>query len=554
MSVFGLVACGGNTVTPTLARDAAIATDTTATTDTPTATDTATATDQPMVTVDVPPPPTDRGPSAPRGLGEPCDSDAQCASRICAATTNVAGTCATPCQRSSDCASRGPRSSCTFDRPSLSARIAAVCAEAPPTAVDDGESCMRDDECASGLCFGAQCHNICGDNTECPAGWTCGPQIVNGGAVRMCGFAPVARVSVESYTLYEGSTFVDRGTNELRVLVPSDAVSITWTTQDLEGSNLFAAVASVTDPEDRALVDLRSWSILNEQEIRTVPSRYQFNTARWPARDGVRVAAGAYRSAHLLFNDRGVTTVTSRRVRAAAILKRAAGGVVANDWRLRVRVFVVGLNGVTAATAPTNTRLQRALTLVRQYYAAANVGFEVTGYADVTGADATRFAVIDSRDEFRELLTRSASSAGPVLNLFLVRGISGSAGLENAIGVAGAIDGPPGIHGTTQSGVLVGWESTQSVADFLPITIAHECGHYLGLWHVREGYTPCTVPNPPAGTMCSPFGGVDAISDTPRDDASARQYMMYWQTTLGNNNTSISAGQSLVMRGNPLIQ
>lgn len=547
MSVFGLVACGGNTVTPTVARDAAV------TPDTATANDTVTV-DQPVVVVDVPPPPTDRGPSGPRALGEPCESDAQCASRVCAATTNVAGTCALPCQRSSDCASRGPRSSCTFDRPSLSARIATICAEALPTAVGDGDSCMRDDECASGLCFGGQCHNTCGDSAECPAGWTCGPQLVNGGSVRMCGFGAFSGVSVESYTLYEGSTFVDRGTNEFRVLVPPDAVSVTWTTQDLEGSNLFAAVASVTDPEDRSLVDLRSWSILTEQEIRTVPSRYQFNAAMWPSRDGARVTAGAYRSTHLLFNERNVTAVTSRRVRAAAILKRAAGGVVANNWRLRVRVFVVGLNGVTAATAPTNTRLQRALGLVRQYYANANVGFEVTGYTDVTGADATRFAVIDSRDEFRELLTRSASSTGPVLNLFLVRGISGSAGLENAIGVAGAIVGPPGIHGTTQSGVLVGWESTQSIADFLPITIAHECGHYLGLWHVREGSTPCTVPNPPMGTMCSPFGGVDPIMDTPRDDASARQYMMYWQTTLGNNNTRISAGQSVVMRNNPLIQ
>jgi hypothetical protein len=214
-----------------------------------------------------------------------------------------------------------------------------------------------------------------------------------------------------------------------------------------------------------------------------------------------------------------------------------------------VGVWLVGLPGLTATNAPSNVRLQAALTRMRQIYAAANVGLDVVGYQDFPAALAARYAVIDSRAELQELFARTAGAVGPVLNLMLVRGISSSAGLENAIGIAGAIAGPAGLHGTVASGVVAGWETTLGRVDLLPQTLAHECGHYLGLWHTRESQAACATPSQ---MMCSPFGGVDPITDTPTD-ASAANYLMYWQASNGGN-VAISPGQSVVMRGHPLVQ
>jgi hypothetical protein len=218
---------------------------------------------------------------------------------------------------------------------------------------------------------------------------------------------------------------------------------------------------------------------------------------------------------------------------------------------LHMRFFFVGVSGVSAAGAPSNTALQRAIRGMQTIYQQVGIDVVVDGYADITGTDASTYSVIDTEDEFEQLLTRSASSTGDVLNLFFVRSVSMSAGLEGAIGVAGDIVGPPGIHGTIHSGVVVGWESTMGFGgpDVTAQTMAHECGHYLGLWHTQESQPGCTGM---LGSGCSPFCGVDPNTDTPSGRAS-EPYLRNWYTSDGSN-TTLSSGEGIVMRSNPLVQ
>ena len=235
-------------------------------------------------------------------------------------------------------------------------------------------------------------------------------------------------------------------------------------------------------------------------------------------------------------------------MRALVRVKRAPGGVAANGWTLRVRVIIGGVTGLNATNARTNTRLQSALTRMRSMYASVGVNVFVDGYADLLPADGARFSVIDSQEELRALFQRTAGITGDVLTVFLVRGISSSAGLENAIGVAGSINGPPGISGTVSSGVVASWDNTFGRTDLLAQVLAHECGHYLGLWHTMERNPGCTM----AGQAdCSLWGGVDNLTDTPATMAGASRYLMYWTAT--GSNELLSAGQGLMMRGNPII-
>jgi hypothetical protein len=52
-------------------------------------------------------------------------------------------------------------------------------------------------------------------------------------------------------------------------------------------------------------------------------------------------------------------------------------------------------------------------------------------------------------------------------------------------------------------------------------------------------------------TNCSPWGGVDAIDDTPNANTLAARYLMYYLAVGGNE--LLSPTQGLVLRRNPLV-
>lgn len=496
--------------------------------------------------VDVPPA-VDQGPPGALELREPCTADRECASGVCVRGPGLEGGCSLACVRDTDCAAVSGNYTCAVERLAEGGRL--TCARVPNAEVEAPSACERDEQCVSNLCVDNLCRNACGADSECLPGWRCGPFPVGARTVQVCRANPISAVTVEEYTLFQGDTRVDLGTPPLRVVSPPDAVSLTWITQDLAGRELFAAVSRVVDPNDEALVDLRTFSYLREQAIRTVPGRQQINVALLPSSDTLTPIPGIYSSSHALLTNREAPPVTQRAMRALVRIKRAPGGMPANGWVLRLRVVFVGLTNINAAAAASNRRLQAALTQMQAIYAQVGIGVTVVGYHDIAPADAQRLSVIDSQEELRDLLTRSAPYTGDVLTVFLVRGISPSAGLEGAIGVAGAIAGPPSIPGTIQSGVVAGWETTFGGGrDVLPNTLSHECGHFLGLWHTRERMAPCTQP---AQMECSPFGGVDPISDTPTPDNLAQRNVMYWSSS---GSTVLTAGQGHVLRRNPLVR
>lgn len=514
------------------------------TTDTPVAVvDTPPPVDVSVIVEDVPPPPVDVPVvTGDLEIGAPCMLDRECQSGVCANTPGVIAGCAQPCAIDEDCSGGF---NCVLDRAPGGGRL--VCGQVAAATSEAAGDCSVDTDCVWGFCLDGLCRNPCSDDGACTAGWRCGPQAVGARSVQVCRANPITGVTVEDYTLFEALSTVDRGTPPLPVVAPPDTVSLTWVTQDLEGSDLLAAVSSVTSPNGDALVDLRSWNVLREQPIRVLPTRPQINVATFPGRDMQPMVPGVFRSAHALVNSRDGTPVTSRRMRALVRVKRAPGGVAANGWTLRVRVIIGGIAGLNATNARTNTRLQNAFARMASIYQTVGVTVFVDGYADMNAADAARFASIDSPQELRELYTRSAGVTPDSLVVFLVRGISSTAGLENAIGIAGAIDGPPGINGTVASGVVASWDNTGGRNDLLGQVLAHECGHYLGLWHVRERLNACTT----ATQMdCSIWGGVDNLTDTPTT-AAASQYLMFW-TTDGSNNR-LTANQGLMMRVNPMV-
>jgi hypothetical protein len=375
---------------------------------------------------------------------------------------------------------------------------------------------------------------------------------IEGGLYRGCWYANAAsRVAVEEVELGELTLPSGRPSSRLIFAAPSNATSVTIVAEQISPASWSSfAFDEVYSPEERTLFDLGEMLDYRDQIIRwlpttpdgaaamlipnTTPDRYRFRYGRHSFR------AIAFRE------DGGDTTA-----RIFARIRRSTSGAP-SDRMLDLNIFLVGI-GVTAANAPRNARLQSALSELQRIYAVRGITVDDIAYYDVSSAAASRLAVIDSASgadsELSQLFQLSEGRSGNAINLFLVREITTSSD-GMTLGIAGGIPGPPGVHGSPHSGVAVSFDASVVGADPDRIAqiMAHEMGHFMGLFHVREIDRPCEPGEVPSASVdCAPFGGEDVLSDTTRDSGDN----LMWPTIGGADgrtyNVSLSEGQGSVL-------
>ncbi len=198
--------------------------------------------------------------------------------------------------------------------------------------------------------------------------------------------------------------------------------------------------------------------------------------------------------------------------------------------------------GITADNAPNNALVQGALDVVREAYGQVGIDIGTVRLKDIDSGLAS-VNLLDNRCEGGDLDSVVGAGAGDErgVDLFFIdtfHCVVNGADVGSAIGgIAAGIPGLPLVHGSRHSGVAVATSFAGGDARALGVVMAHEMGHFLGLYHTKESNV---------------FGAnpvVDSITDTPDDD-SARNNLMYFAA---QDDTTLTDGQGEVLRSSPFV-
>ncbi len=203
-----------------------------------------------------------------------------------------------------------------------------------------------------------------------------------------------------------------------------------------------------------------------------------------------------------------------------------------------------------AARARTDTTLQQSIASIQSLY--ASIGLTLTiddrSYVDLPGASG--LATIDERAQLQALFALANTSPVVGLSYFVVDRFTFSSGL---LGLAGGLPGSPGLEGVDRAGVAIPYAQFGGDAAALAQVMAHEAGHYLGLFHTTEsdGQTHDPLDDTPACPASLDTNG-DGRVDSTECQAHGADNIMFWMADSTRPRT-FSADQQHVLLRHPLV-
>jgi hypothetical protein len=329
---------------------------------------------------------------------------------------------------------------------------------------------------------------------------------------------------------------------EFSVSVPADAVSYTIVMKGSVGGT--STISRLTAPDGELLFDLDNYL---DSKVRILPVNDGDFGMLFPNSPRVPLRAGTYR--FTVVNEKGSGTGE-----VFALVKRSTTSRLING-KLNINFWFAGL-AVNGSNAATDANMQAAISQMKSIYATAGITIDQIRYFDVPAAHAASFAVIDSIDgkdsELRRLFELSAGAPNSWLNMFLVQKITGGGFGYTILGIAGGIPGIPFEQGTNASGVAVAAMDLAANPGAVARTMAHEAGHWLGLWHTTEqnGQLHDPLSDTPECPASNDTSGDKIVSESECRGAGAEN-LMFWQAS--SVASTLTGNQGFVILRNPVV-
>jgi hypothetical protein len=336
-----------------------------------------------------------------------------------------------------------------------------------------------------------------------------------------------------------------QGTGPLSFDVPADAVSFTLFVS--APGKAPVAFERIGAPGGRTLYTRRDPDGSPE---RLVPS-FAPLTAVVPNAPRVAFGAGSYEVQVL--NGSGAEVEADVRVHL-----KLFSGPPPESGGVDISYVFVGLDDVDPQNVAGHGFLGPALAGFRKIMSSAGISVGRERFETLSGEAGARFTHIDTcegpNSELHELLTYGHHPDDPqYVSVFVVQDLTDPAYAGFTLGgYDGALPGPP-VTGTPQSGVAVATLGYGWPAEGFAKALAHEVGHYLGLFHATEmdGASVDPLDDTPTcgadrdadrdgvlqGSECKDLGGYD---------------IMFWQTG-PDTATTFSGQQRWAMLRHPLV-
>ncbi len=320
----------------------------------------------------------------------------------------------------------------------------------------------------------------------------------------------------------------------LEVQVPADVVSITISVIGDEAT--YYGLAEWVGPNSIALVtpgwtqtDEASGGMCTSCNNRIALSAGAFATIA-PNNPSATVEAGTHTFTLLGYDG---NSPANGPVRVLVHAKMATGGLPATGI-LDLNLHFTGAQSLSAESAKTDPEFQATLESMRTIYSQVGIALGTITYRDID-AGYRSIETLDGEGSDLQAMFSESDGNSDALNLFFVNELSAGqfGGFGVILGIAGGIPGPV-AQGSWRSGVAIAIKPIQGVPAGVDTTMAHEVGHFLGLFHTSE----------------QAFFGPqlhDPLPDTPKNDES---FLMF-NTGSGNK---LSDWQGRVMRANPWVR
>jgi len=233
---------------------------------------------------------------------------------------------------------------------------------------------------------------------------------------------------------------------------------------------------------------------------------------------------------------------------------------------LAVNLFIYApLSGTESSVIPSEAEAQNVKQYMNDIFSQAGVTVGSMTVSFVDDPDATQLSTQSGLQAFFEKVSLATAGRTDVgINCFLAPNLP-----SGILGMDGAIPGPAFIHGTPASGIIAqiqsygfaatGYGVHETDQRFLAKILAHEIGHYLGLFHTSEsgGNTHDPLDDTPECPSSMDADG-DGIVSGPECLGAGSEYLMFWSVDngllySGDFQTQLSSRQGEVVNTHPSV-
>jgi len=349
------------------------------------------------------------------------------------------------------------------------------------------------------------------------------------------GPSAVDTVDLGSWTMGpKSSTFVTAD-----LAVPDDALSVTIVANPQSGGSK-VVLTKLDAPSGATIYD---YSDPLSTEFVTITLNAGPFAALFPNSPRLGLSTGSW---HFQLGAKPETTVGLK-----ALVKRGSG--LYQGGSLPLVLWFTQQGYMSASSAESDADMQLAIGRFQQIYQAIGISVGPVLYQDVPGDLATKLAVIQGDADLEALFAVANASSEPGLHFFFVDSFAADDSGYSTLGQSGGIPGPPAFPGLPRGGVAVALAFLSENPKRFASTMAHEAGHYLGLFHTTEqnGQSFDPLADTPECQSSALDGDNDgAVDDTECAGAGAAN-LMFWLA--GPGHADLSADQKWVLLRNPSI-